>query len=101
RGAYTGAVSSHAGYFERAEGGTLFLDEIGDAPPEIQVSLLRALEQGEIQRVGAAQPQPGDVRLVAGTDGYLDLGIAQGRFRAALYHRLAGYEIGLPPLRER
>jgi len=101
RGAYTGAVQGHAGYFERAQGGTLFLDEIGDAPPEVQVSLLRVLEQGEIQRVGAAQPQPVDVRLVAGTDADLELAIAQGRFRAALLHRLAGYEIRLPPLRER
>jgi two-component system nitrogen regulation response regulator GlnG len=101
RGAYTGAVSGHAGYFERAEGGTLFLDEIGDAPPEVQASLLRVLESGEIQRVGGAPPSRVDVRLIAGTDADLEAAIADGRFRPALLHRLAGYEIVIPPLRER
>jgi two-component system nitrogen regulation response regulator GlnG len=101
RGAYTGATSGHAGYFERAQGGTLFLDEIGDAPPEVQVSLLRVLESGEIQRVGGAPVTGADVRLIAGTDADLEAAIAGGRFRLALLHRLAGYEIVIPPLRER
>ncbi|HZF09769.1 MAG TPA: sigma 54-interacting transcriptional regulator [Thermoanaerobaculia bacterium] len=101
RGAYTGAVSGHTGYFERAQGGTFFLDEIGDAPVEVQVSLLRALESGEIQRVGSAVTTRVDVRLIAGTDADLERAIADGRFRPALFHRLAGYEIALPPLRER
>jgi len=101
RGAYTGAVAGHAGYFERAQGGTLFLDEIGDAPVEVQVSLLRALESGEIQRVGSSIPTSVDVRLIAGTDADLEKAIADGRFRSALFHRLAGFEITIPPLRER
>jgi two-component system, NtrC family, nitrogen regulation response regulator GlnG len=101
RGAYTGAVAGHAGYFERAQGGTLFLDEIGDAPGEVQVSLLRALESGEIQRVGSSTPTVVDVRLIAGTDVDLEGAIADGRFRSALFHRLAGFELTVPPLRER
>jgi two-component system, NtrC family, nitrogen regulation response regulator GlnG len=101
RGAYTGAVAGHTGYFERAQGGTLFLDEIGDAPVEVQVSLLRVLETGEVQRVGGGVLPGIDVRLVAGTDADLEAAIAQGRFRPALFHRLAGYEIAVPPLRER
>jgi two-component system, NtrC family, nitrogen regulation response regulator GlnG len=101
RGAYTGAVAGHAGYFERAQGGTLFLDEIGDAPLEVQVALLRVLESGEIQRVGGAPVTGVDVRLLAGTDADLERSIADGRFRPALLHRLAGYEIDLPSLRER
>src|SRR6185369_6449016 len=84
RGAFTGAVAAHAGHFERAQGGTLFLDEIGDAPAEVQVSLLRVLETGEIQRVGGAPISGVDVRLIAGTDADLERAIADGRFRSAL-----------------
>jgi two-component system nitrogen regulation response regulator GlnG len=101
RGAFTGAVHDQAGYFQRADGGTLFLDEIGEAPAEVQVMLLRALETGEVQRVGSPAAQKVDVRLLAATDVDLEQAIADGRFRAPLLHRLASYEIVIPPLRER
>ena len=100
KGAFTGAERK-AGYFQRAHGGTLFLDEIGDAPAEVQVALLRVLETGEVQRVGATETQRVDVRLIAGTDADLEAAIRDGRFREALLHRLSGYEIAIPPLRER
>jgi two-component system, NtrC family, nitrogen regulation response regulator GlnG len=101
RGSFTGSVRDQAGYFQRAHGGTLFLDEIGEAPPEVQVMLLRVLETGEVQRVGGQEPQKVDVRLIAATDTDLERAIEDGRFRAPLLHRLAGYEIVIPPLRER
>ncbi len=101
RGAFTGSVRDTTGYFQRAHGGTLFLDEIGEAPPEVQVMLLRVLETGEIQRVGGMESQRVDVRLIAATDANLEQAIDDGRFRAPLLHRLAGYEILVPPLRER
>lgn len=101
RGAFTGADRRRPGFFERADSGTLFLDEIGEASPEVQVLLLRALESGEIQPVGAEATQRVDVRVVAATDADLEVAAAQGRFRAPLLHRLRGYEIRLPPLRER
>ncbi len=101
RGSFTGADRERAGFFGRARGGTLFLDEIGETPPEVQPLLLRALESGEIQPVGGGAPLAVDVRLVAATDTDLDAAIAAGRFRAPLLHRLAGYEIRLPPLRDR
>ncbi|SRR6266545_3020586 len=101
KGSYTGAVRDQAGYFQRAHGGTLFLDEIGEAPPEAQVLLLRVLETGEVQRVGGQDTQKVDVRLIAATDTDLEKAIEDGRFRAPLLHRLSGYEMSLPPLRER
>ena len=101
KGAYTGADQRKVGYFEKAQGGTLFLDEIGETPPDIQAMLLRALENREIQPVGAVEPQEVDVRVVAATDSDLESQIRQGKFRAPLLHRLAGYEILLPPLRDR
>ncbi|HSU82719.1 MAG TPA: sigma 54-interacting transcriptional regulator, partial [Thermoanaerobaculia bacterium] len=101
RGAFTGAVNDQPGYFQRADGGTLFLDEIGEAPAEVQVMLLRVLETGEVQRVGSPAPQKVDVRLLAATDVDLERAIEDGRFRAPLLHRLAGYQIVIPPLRER
>jgi DNA-binding NtrC family response regulator len=101
RGSFTGSVRDQTGYFQRAHGGTLFLDEIGEAPPEVQVMLLRVLETGEVQRVGGLEPQKVDVRLIAATDADLERAIEDGRFRAPLLHRLAGYEIVIPPLRER
>jgi len=101
RGAFTGADRRRAGHFERADSGTLLLDEVGEAPPEVQVLLLRALESGEIQPVGAEAPLAVDVRIVAATDADLEGAVAQGRFRAPLLHRLRGCEIRLPPLRER
>lgn len=101
RGAFTGAERQRRGYFHRADGGTLLLDEIGETPPEVQVLLLRTLESGEIQPVGAAEPQRVDVRVIAATDADLQAKIAAGTFRAPLLHRLGGYEIHLPPLAER
>jgi DNA-binding NtrC family response regulator len=101
RGSFTSSVRDQAGYFQRAHGGTLFLDEIGEAPPEVQVLLLRVLETGEVQRVGGLEPQKVDVRLIAATDADLEQAIEEGRFRAPLLHRLAGYEILVPPRRER
>jgi two-component system nitrogen regulation response regulator GlnG len=101
RGSFTGADRRRAGYFERADTGTLFLDEVGETPPEVQALLLRALESGEIQPIGSEMPQRVDVRLIAATDADLDAAVADGRFRAPLLHRLRGYEIRLPPLRER
>jgi two-component system, NtrC family, nitrogen regulation response regulator GlnG len=101
KGAFTGAERKRPGYFQQAHGGTLFLDEIGEAPPEIQVALLRALETGEVLPVGAHQPQKVDVRVVAATDADLEAEIRDGHFRAPLLHRLSAYEIWVPPLRER
>jgi two-component system, NtrC family, nitrogen regulation response regulator GlnG len=100
KGSFTDA-RDHAGYFQRAHGGTLFLDEIGETPPEVQVMLLRALESGEIQRVGAQNVQRVDARLVAATDVDLERAVAEGRFREQLRQRLSVYEIYVPPLRER
>jgi two-component system, NtrC family, nitrogen regulation response regulator GlnG len=101
RGAYTGADRPKTGFFRAAEGGTLFLDEIGEILPEVQVMLLRALETRQIQPVGSTETVPVDVRIVAATDAALEAAIAEGRFRAPLLHRLAGFEIRLPALRER
>jgi two-component system nitrogen regulation response regulator GlnG len=101
RGAFTGATEERAGYFQRAHRGTLFLDEIGEASLEVQVLLLRALETKKVQPVGACAEQEVDVRLITATDLDLEGAVAAGKFRAALYYRLAGYEIHLPALRER
>ena len=101
RGAFTGAVQGQEGYFRRAHGGTLFLDEVGEAPPEVQVMLLRALETREIHPVGSQTPQRVDVRVLAATDADLEASVQAGSFRAPLLHRLSGYEIWTPPLRER
>nr|WP_244227207.1 sigma-54 dependent transcriptional regulator [Corallococcus aberystwythensis] len=101
RGAFTGAQRDREGYFQAAEGGTLFLDEVGEASPEVQVMLLRVLETGELYPVGASRPVTTKVRLVTATDADLEARIAEGSFRAPLLHRLAGYELRLPPLRER
>ncbi len=101
RGAYTGADRKREGFFQRADGGTLFLDEVGETPPEVQALLLRALESGEIQPVGSDDVRRVDVRLIAATDADLEGAVASGRFRAPLLHRLAGYDVRVPPLRER
>jgi two-component system nitrogen regulation response regulator GlnG len=101
KGAYTGAVQDLPGWFGRADGGTLFLDEIGEAPPEVQVMLLRTLETGEIVAVGSQTPRRVDVRVVSATDADLEAAVRQGTFRAPLLHRLAGLSIHLPPLRRR
>lgn len=101
KGAFTGAVRDHAGYFQRAHGGTLFLDEVGEAPTEVQVLLLRALETGEILPVGGQSPTRVDVRVVSATDMDLESALREGAFRSPLFHRLAAYTIRLPPLRRR
>jgi two-component system nitrogen regulation response regulator GlnG len=101
RGAFTGATRDREGFFRAAQGGTLFLDEVGEAPPEVQVMLLRVLETGELYPVGGHTPIKTDVRLIAATDANLEEHIRDGRFKAPLLHRLSGYEIRLPPLRER
>ncbi|MEM1181764.1 MAG: sigma 54-interacting transcriptional regulator [Acidobacteriota bacterium] len=101
RGAFTGAGAARDGCFTRADGGTLFLDEIGEAPTEVQVSMLRTLETGEVWPLGASKPRRVQVRTVAATDADLEARIADGAFKAPLLHRLAGYEILLPPLRGR
>lgn len=101
RGAYTGSTQRKSGLFQAAHGGTLFLDEIGETPTEIQAMLLRALETREIFPVGAQRGQKIDVRLLAATDADLEKLITRGEFRAPLLHRLSGYSMRLPPLRER
>lgn len=100
KGAATG-VEARAGVFERADGGTLFLDELGDMPADTQVRLLRALEDGRIHRIGGKRLLEVDVRLVGATHRDLLAEVECGRFRLDLYHRLAGFEAQLPPLRER
>lgn len=101
RGAFTGADTDRAGKFEVASGGTLFLDEIGELPLSVQAKLLRAIQQGEIQRVGSDALLKTDVRLVAATNRDLEQAVAEGRFRADLFHRLNVFPIHVPPLRDR
>ena len=101
RGAYTGADRQRKGLFLQADGGTLFLDEIAETPPDVQALLLRALETGEVRPVGGDAPRRVDVRLISATDADLEADIADERFRAPLLHRLAGFELHLPPLRQR
>ncbi len=101
KGAYTGAHTSRCGRFERADGGTLFLDEIGELPMPLQAKLLRALQEGEIERLGGETTRKINVRLVAATNVDLEGAVQQGRFRRDLLYRLNVYPICLPPLRER
>ncbi|CAI06292.1 putative sigma-54 dependent transcriptional regulator [Aromatoleum aromaticum EbN1] len=101
RGAYTGAVASRPGRFERADGGTLFLDEIGTLSPIAQGKLLRALQEGEIERVGGSRCIRVDVRVVAATNVDLRQAVRDGNFREDLFYRLNVYPIRLPPLRAR
>jgi formate hydrogenlyase transcriptional activator len=101
RGAFTGATQRRVGRFEAANGGTIFLDEIGDLPQEIQVVLLRVLQEREIERVGGNKPIPVDVRVLAATHHDLNALVAEGRFREDLLYRLSVVPIEVPPLRER
>ena len=101
RGAFTGAVSSKPGRFELADGGTLFLDEIGEVPIEMQVKLLRVLQESEFERVGGIKTTHVDVRLIAATNRDLEKETEQGRFRKDLFYRLNVVPIVLPPLRDR
>jgi transcriptional regulator with PAS, ATPase and Fis domain len=101
RGAFTGAAHSKPGLIEAADGGTIFFDEIGEMPLETQPKLLRALESGEVTRIGAVEPRVVDVRVVAATNQPLAERVAQGTFRQDLYFRLNGITIPVRPLRER
>jgi len=100
-GAFTGATKQRRGKFERAHGGTLFLDEVGDMPPQMQAKLLRVLQEGEVERVGAGSTVKVDVRVVAATNKSLEAEIEAGRFRADLLDRLNVVPLSVPPLRER
>jgi two-component system nitrogen regulation response regulator GlnG len=101
KGSFTGATRDREGFFKAAHGGTLFLDELGEAPADVQAMLLRVLETGEMYPVGASSPIAVDVRLIAATDANLEGQIRDGRFKAPLLHRVSGYEVWIPPLRER
>ena len=101
RGAFTGAETDHAGYFEAANGGTLFLDEIGNFPLPSQAVLLRAIEKKAVTRVGESRPRPVNIRIIAATNRDLEKAIEAGEFREDLYYRLNVIRITLPPLRER
>jgi len=101
KGAFTGATEKHAGKFVEANGGTLFLDEIGELPPETQVKLLRALQEGEIDPIGARRPVKVDFRLVSATNKNLIELVKTGRFREDLFYRLNVFPISIPPLRSR
>ncbi|HTP26965.1 MAG TPA: sigma 54-interacting transcriptional regulator [Anaeromyxobacteraceae bacterium] len=101
RGAFTSAVSTREGKFQLANGGTLFLDEIGDMPFQLQVKILRALQERTVTKVGGTRPEPVDIRVVAASNKVLEEEIRAGRFREDLYYRLNVISIAVPPLRER
>lgn len=101
KGAFSGATHDRAGRFEAAQGGTLFLDEVGELPLSVQAKLLRALQNGEIQRLGTDTAIKTDVRIIAATNRNLKENTLDGSFRADLYHRLSVYPVHIPPLRDR
>ena len=101
RGSFTGALDRHIGKFEQADGGTIFLDEIGEMPVEMQVKLLRVLQEKEIERIGGREPIKINVRIIAATNRNLEKDVAEGKFRLDLYYRLNVFPIILPSLRDR
>jgi DNA-binding NtrC family response regulator len=101
KGSFTGAAQRHNGKFEQAHRGTLFLDEIGDMPTAMQAKLLRVLEEGEVERIGADKPTRVDVRVVVATHRNLEELVGKGEFRRDLYHRVVVFPLELPPLRQR
>jgi formate hydrogenlyase transcriptional activator len=101
KGAYTGALSRQVGRFELADQSTIFLDEIGDLPPDVQVKLLRVLEERQIERLGSPRPITVDTRIIAATHQDLERRIGEGAFREDLFYRLNVFPIRVPPLRER
>jgi DNA-binding NtrC family response regulator len=101
KGSFTGAAQRHIGKFEQAHRGTLFLDEIGDMPTAMQAKLLRVLEEGEVERIGADKPTTVDVRVVVATHRNLEQLVESGGFRRDLYHRVVVFPVELPPLRKR
>jgi two-component system response regulator HydG len=101
KGAFTGAIEVHQGYFERAEGGTLFLDEVDTLSPAAQTRLLRVLQEGELERVGGKQTLPVDLRIISATNSNLEELVKQGLFRNDLYYRVNVIRLNIPPLAER
>jgi DNA-binding NtrC family response regulator len=101
KGSFTGAAQRHTGKFEQAHRGTIFLDEIGDMPAAMQAKLLRVLEEGEVERIGAGKPATVDVRVLVATHRNLEQLVESGGFRRDLYHRVVVFPVELPPLRKR